>query len=120
LDEVVALVREAAAWLRSMGIDQWQKPWPDPAGHRERILNDLFKGKTWLLRGGETTVATMTIDTDEPLDVDEHPIWPTEESRPPALYVRRVIVSRRYARTGWVRPCWTGRPTWRKETTVPN
>jgi len=98
LDKVVGLVREAAAWLRSRGIDQWQEPWPDPAGQRERILNDLFKGKTWLLRDGKTIVATITIDTDEPLDVDEHPVWPTEESQPPVLYVRRVIVSRRYAR----------------------
>jgi GNAT superfamily N-acetyltransferase len=83
-----------------MGIDQWQEPWPDPAGHRERILNDLFKGKTWLIRDGETTVATIMIDTDESLDVDKHLVWPTEESQSPVLYVRRMIVSRRYARLG--------------------
>jgi GNAT superfamily N-acetyltransferase len=100
LDKVVALVREAAAWLRSTGIDQWQEPWPDPAGHRERILNDLFKGKTSLVRDGKVTVATITIDTDEPLDADEHLVWRTEESQLPVLYVRRMIVSRRYARLG--------------------
>jgi GNAT superfamily N-acetyltransferase len=100
LDSVVALVREAAAWLRSMGIDQWQDPWPDPAGHRERILNDLFKGKTWLVQDGKNPAGTITIDTDEPMDVDEHPVWPAEESQPAVLYVRRVIVSRRYARLG--------------------
>ena len=98
LDKVVALVREAAAWLRSIRIDQWQEPWPDPAGHRERILNDLFKGKTWLVRDGKTTIATVTIDTDEPLDAQERPVWPAEENRRPVLYVRRVIVSRHYAR----------------------
>jgi GNAT superfamily N-acetyltransferase len=86
--------------LGGKGIDQWQEPWPDPAGHRERILNDLFKGKMWLVRDGATTAATITIDTDEPMDVDEHPVWPTEEGRPLVLYVRRVIVSRRYARLG--------------------
>jgi GNAT superfamily N-acetyltransferase len=100
LDKVVGLVLEAAGWLRSKGIDQWQKPWPDPAGHRERILNDLFKGKTWLVQDGKTTAATITIDTDEPLDAEERPVWPTDESQPPVLYVRRVIVSRRYARLG--------------------
>ena len=100
LDKVVALVREAAAWLRSIDIDQWQEPWPDPAGHRERILNDLLKAKTWLVQDGEIIAATITIDTDEPMDVDEHPVWPAKEGQPTVLYVRRVIVSRRYARLG--------------------
>jgi GNAT superfamily N-acetyltransferase len=100
LDKVVGLVREAADWLGSRRIDQWQKPWPDRAGHRERILNDLFKGKTWLVRDGKTTAATITIDPDEPLDAEERPVWPTEQDRRAVLYVRRVIVSRRYARLG--------------------
>jgi GNAT superfamily N-acetyltransferase len=100
LDKVVGLIREAADWLRSEGIDQWQEPWPDRAGQRERILNDLFKGKAWLVRDGKTTAATITIDTDEPLDAEERPVWPTEGSERPVLYVRRVIVSRRYARLG--------------------
>jgi GNAT superfamily N-acetyltransferase len=100
LDKIVGLVREAADWLRSMGIDQWQEPWPDPAGHRERILNDLFKGKTWLVRDDKTTVATVTIDTDEPVDAQERPVWPAGENRRAVVYVRRVIVSRRYARLG--------------------
>jgi GNAT superfamily N-acetyltransferase len=100
LDHVVGLVQEAAAWLRSKGIDQWQEPWPDRAGQRERILNDLLKGKTWLVREGKIIVATITIDTDEPLDLHERPVWPSDKSQRPALYVRRVIVSRRYARCG--------------------
>ena len=100
LEKVVGLVRDAADWLRSKGIDQWQKPWPDRAGQRERILNDLFKGKTWLLRDGRNIAATITIDPDEPLDLNERPVWPSDKSQKPALYVRRVIVSRRYARHG--------------------
>lgn len=100
LDKVVGLAREAADWLGSKRIDQWQKPWPDRAGHRERILNDLFKGKTWLVRDGKTTVATITIDADEPLDAKERPVWPAGGDRRVVLYVRRVIVSRRYARLG--------------------
>lgn len=97
---MVGLVREAAGWLGSKGIDQWQKPWPDRARQLERILNDLFKGKTWLVRDGKTIVATITIDTDEPLDAEDRPVWPTDESQRPVLYVRRVVVSRRYARLG--------------------
>jgi GNAT superfamily N-acetyltransferase len=96
-DHVVGLVQEAAKWLEGMGTDQWQNPWPDRAGHRERILNDLFKGKTWLVREGETIAATITLDDEEPLDLNERPVWPPDERRTAVVYVRRVVVSRRYA-----------------------
>jgi GNAT superfamily N-acetyltransferase len=98
---VRGLVREAAEWLRtSKNTDQWAKPWPDRAGQRERILNDLLKGKTWLVWDGTRAVATITIDTEEPLDANEQPVWPAHKSREPALYVRRVIVSRSHAGLG--------------------
>ena len=95
------LVSEAAEWLRtSKDTDQWAKPWPDRAGQRERILNDLLKGKTWLVWDGTVTAATITIDTDEPLDLSEQQVWPPQGRHVPALYVRRVVVSRRYAGIG--------------------
>jgi GNAT superfamily N-acetyltransferase len=100
LDAVVGLIQEAAQWLGTKGIDQWQEPWPDRAGQRKRILDDLFKGKTWLVRDRKVVAATITIDTDEPVDLNERPVWPPDKSQRPALYVRRVIVSRRYARRG--------------------
>ena len=96
-----SLVREAANWLRAIkDTDQWARPWPDPAGHRERIMNDLLKGKTWIAWDGPAAAATITIDTEEPLDLNEQPIWPADKRLEPALYVRRVVASRRYARIG--------------------
>jgi len=101
LDEVRGLVREAAEWLRtSKSTDQWARPWPNRTGQRERIRNDLLKGKTWIVWDDTTAVATITIDTEEPLDLNEQPVWPTHKRHEPALYVRRVIVSRRYAGLG--------------------
>jgi len=101
LDEVRGLVREAADWLRTIkNTDQWANPWPDRARQRERILNDLLKGKTWIAWDGTTAAGTITVDTEEPLDLNERPVWPDHERREPALYVRRVIVSRRYAGLG--------------------
>lgn len=100
-DEVLGLVRQAADWLRtSKDTDQWAEPWPDHAGHRDRIRNDLNKGKTWLLRDGLTAAGTITIDTEEPVDADERPVWPAHKSPEPAIYVRRVIVGRRYSGIG--------------------
>ncbi len=97
LDHVIGLVREASKWLGGIGTDQWQKPWPDRAGQEERILNDLLKCKTWLVRDGETIAATITVDDDEPLDLHERPVWPPDEHPQAAVYVRRLVVSRRYA-----------------------
>ena len=101
LDTVSGLVREAAGWLRtSKNTDQWAEPWPDRIRQRERILNDLLKGKTWLVWDGEIAAATITVDTDEPLDLNEQPVWPEHERHRPALYVRRIVVARSYAGHG--------------------
>ena len=121
-DEVRGLVREAADWLRtSKDTDQWASPWPDRAGQRERILNDLLKGKTWLLWDGMTAVATITVDTEEPLDVNERPVWPAHKRPESALYVRRIVVSRSYAGLGLgAGATELGGQTWREETTEPS
>ena len=100
-DEVRSLVREAVEWLRtSKDTDQWARPWPDRARQGERILNDLLKGKTWIVWDDTTAAAAITIDTEEPLDLNEQPVWPAHKRHEQALYVRRVIVSRRYAGLG--------------------
>jgi len=101
LEIVSALVREAASWLRiSKNTDQWTRPWPDRARHRERMLNDLLKGKIWLVWDGVTAAATITVDPDEPLDLNEQPVWPERERRRPALYVRRIVVARTHSGCG--------------------
>jgi GNAT superfamily N-acetyltransferase len=100
LEVVRGLIQEAAAWLRTKDTDQWEKPWPDRARQRERVLNDLIKGKTWIAWDGQVAPATITIDTDEPLDLNDQPVWPARKRRVPALYVRRVIVSRAYGGIG--------------------
>jgi GNAT superfamily N-acetyltransferase len=101
LDAVSGLVREAADWLRtSKTTDQWATPWPDRIRQRERMLNDLLKGKTWLVWDGATAAATITVDTDEPVDLNEQPVWPEHERHRSALYVRRIVVARDYAGCG--------------------
>ena len=101
LDEVSGLVHEAAEWLRTgKDTDQWANPWPDQAGQSERILNDLLKGKTWIVWDGATAAATITVDTEGPRDVNDQPVWPTRRRHESALYVRRVVVSRSYAGLG--------------------
>ncbi len=64
------------------------------------MLNDLLKGKTWLVYDRTAVIGTITIDPEEPLIADERPVWPTWKRGEPALYVRRVIVSRSHAGIG--------------------
>jgi GNAT superfamily N-acetyltransferase len=64
------------------------------------MRNDLIKGKIWLAWDDMTVAATITIDTEEPVDAEDRPVWPPHKRSDPAVYVRRVIVSRRYAGLG--------------------
>ena len=101
LGEVRGLFHGAASWLRgTKNTDQWSGPWPDPARHREHMRSDLLRGKTWLVRDDATVVGTITLDTDEPCTADGRPVWPAHKRHELAVYVRRVIVSRRYAHLG--------------------
>ena len=64
------------------------------------MLNDLVKGKTWLVWDEETAAATITVDTDEPVDLNDQSVWPERKPDRPALYVRRIVVARRCAGCG--------------------
>jgi GNAT superfamily N-acetyltransferase len=93
-DVILDLIEDTVRWLRSRGIDQWSKPWPDEERRDKRISQDLSEGKTWLALDGTAVAGTITVD---PADND---IWPTEKRGEKAVYVRRVIVGRRYAGLG--------------------
>jgi len=64
------------------------------------MLNDLLKGKTWLVWDGEIAAATITVDTDEPVDLNKQPVWPEHARHRAALYIRRIVVARDCAGRG--------------------
>jgi ribosomal protein S18 acetylase RimI-like enzyme len=88
------LLREASRWLRTKDTDQWAVPWPDESGRNENIRRAIAAGRTWILWCGEQVAATLTASPDD------HKIWPEEIRHEKAVYVRRIAVSRRYARLG--------------------
>jgi ribosomal protein S18 acetylase RimI-like enzyme len=90
-DIVIDLIEEAAAWLRTRNIDQWAKPWPDRAERDGRVRRGLESGETWLVLDGRTPAATMTICQD-PIP---H-VW-RDLGRGDAVYIHRLVVSRKYA-----------------------
>jgi GNAT superfamily N-acetyltransferase len=104
-DAIVGLIEAAAQWLRlTKDTDQWAQPWRSEEDRSNRILRDLTAGKTWMLRDSGITVATITADPQD------YPIWPAEQQRERAVYVRRLVVGRDHAgqRLGAALLDWAG------------
>jgi GNAT superfamily N-acetyltransferase len=86
IDDVLAVLDEAAAWLRAQGVRQWP-----PHFRQEWIEPDVREGNTWLAVGEEAVLATVTLDWDDPLWAD----------RPASAgYVHRLAVRRSAAGLG--------------------
>lgn len=92
--DILELIDSVREWLRTIGTDQWKAPWPNANGRSERILAALQAGRTWVVLDGPRLAATVTVSPND------HNIWPPENRRDPAVYVRRLVVSRDYAGRG--------------------
>ncbi|WP_377268790.1 GNAT family N-acetyltransferase [Peterkaempfera sp. SMS 1(5)a] len=81
--EVLAVLDEAAEWLRGRGIAQW------PARFEARWIEEaLRRGETWLVRLDGRLAATVTLDWADPL-------WGDDPA--PAGYLHRMAVRRHAA-----------------------
>jgi hypothetical protein len=96
LSAIHGLLADAAAWLRGMGTDQWERPWPSREERDRRILAGLENGETWIVRDGATPVATITITTRANPEVWSDPD-PECDLSARAVYAQRLVTARRYA-----------------------
>jgi protein-tyrosine phosphatase len=87
LDEVVAILSEAARWLLERGIRQWPDPFP-----RDRAAALLDRGEFYLARVGGKPAATFALLWSDPAFWGEQP--------PVAGYVHAIAVRRAYAGLG--------------------
>jgi GNAT superfamily N-acetyltransferase len=94
LGAVTGLLAEASRWLRTKHTDQWAEPWPSEDVRRQRIREAIQAGRTWIAWDSDRPAATITASPND------HHIWPEENRREPAVYIRRLAVSRRYAGQG--------------------
>jgi GNAT superfamily N-acetyltransferase len=80
VDDVLAVLNDAAAWLRASGLEQWperfEPEWIEPA---------IENGETWLARVDGEVAGTITLEWDDPL-------WADVEGT--AGYVHRIAVRR--------------------------
>lgn len=63
LEAMMAILEQGKAFLRSQGIDQWQRGYPD----RATLADDIAKGDAYVLVEDGVVVATATVPfADEP------------------------------------------------------
>jgi GNAT superfamily N-acetyltransferase len=87
LDEVVVVMSEAAAWLRSRGIEQWPSPYP-----AAWVAPSIERGETYLARLNGAVAGTITLRWADPAFWGEQP--------PVAGYVHGIAVRRGFAGLG--------------------
>jgi hypothetical protein len=89
---ITRLIGEAAAWLGARGTDQWARPWPSEQARDARVLRGIRSGSTWIAEDQGEATATITYRR-----TGNHKLWNAREQRDPAVYVSRLIVSRKRA-----------------------
>ena len=91
-DAIIWLIDEASDWLSLKGTDQWARPWPNRKARDERVHRGLCAGRTWIVEDPDGVVATVTCRRN-----GDRQLWSDREQAEPALYMSRLIVSRRAA-----------------------
>jgi GNAT superfamily N-acetyltransferase len=94
-ETVLAMINEAARWLRDKDTEQWASPWPTRSARDERVRRGLRDGGTWIVEESGTPIATITYRPTGNLR-----LWTRRERGEPAVYVSRLIVSRDHAGLG--------------------
>jgi GNAT superfamily N-acetyltransferase len=92
---ILAMIDEAATWLRDKQTDQWAQPWPSRAARDERVRRGLRDGGTWIVEEHGVPIATITYRATGNLR-----LWTRRERRQPSVYVSRLIVRRSHAGLG--------------------
>ena len=96
MSAILRLIRQAGGWLKDMGTDQWQKPWPTEEERDARVWRGLEVGATWIVWAGKRPAATVTVAR-----TPNTAVWRDADCAvdDPAVYAHRLIIDRRYA--GW-------------------
>jgi ribosomal protein S18 acetylase RimI-like enzyme len=96
MPSIIGLIDDAARWLRTeKHSDQWQRPWPDEPARDQRIRRGIKVARTWIVENDDGLVGTVSFGRG-----GNKKLWTLRERNQPAVYVSRLIVSRRYAGDG--------------------
>ena len=82
IDDVLAVLKEAARWLASRGINQW----PTDGFPRDLVAADIARGEVYIARRDRRAVGTFTLQWNDEL------FWPGATEA--AGYIHRIAVRR--------------------------
>jgi GNAT superfamily N-acetyltransferase len=86
VQDIIAVLAEASAWLAGRGIVQWPSPFP-----ADVIRRSIEHGTAYVATEGDSVVATITLEWSDPS------LW---GQRQDAGFVHRVAVRRAHAGLG--------------------
>jgi ribosomal protein S18 acetylase RimI-like enzyme len=96
MPSIIGLIDDAARWLRTeKNSDQWQRPWPDEPSRDQRIRRGIKVARTWMVENDDGLVGTVSFGRG-----GNKKLWTLRERNQPAVYVSRLILSRRHAGEG--------------------
>jgi ribosomal protein S18 acetylase RimI-like enzyme len=96
MPSIIGLIDDAAQWLRTeKNSDQWQRPWPDEPSRDQRIRRGIKVARTWMVENDDGLVGTVSFGRG-----GNKKLWTLRERNQPAVYVSRLILSRRHAGEG--------------------
>jgi predicted N-acetyltransferase YhbS len=96
MPSIIGLIDDAAQWLQTeKNSDQWQRPWPDKSARDQRIRRGIKVTRTWMAEDDDGLVGTVSFGRG-----GNKKLWTVRERNQPAVYVSRLIVSRRHAGEG--------------------
>jgi ribosomal protein S18 acetylase RimI-like enzyme len=96
MPSILGLIDDAAQWLQTeKKSDQWKRPWPDEPSRDQRIRRDIKVARTWIVENDDGLVGTVSFGRG-----GSKKLWTERERNQPAIYVSRLIVSRRHASDG--------------------
>ncbi|MEH6989536.1 GNAT family N-acetyltransferase [Cytobacillus firmus] len=87
VEQVISLLKEAAGWLKTNEIDQWG--FLAEGGEDEEIKQAILSKSTYVVRKGESLVATFTLYETQS-DWDQH-IWGQRNDG--AVYLHRLALT---------------------------
>ena len=91
-EEVLALVQDAARWLKGRGLDQWLE-FLDATRGRSIIEKRFKEGEVYLARDADGNVGTITLQWEDPF-------WGPLGKDPSCGYLHSVAVLRRVSGQG--------------------
>ncbi|WP_179166811.1 GNAT family N-acetyltransferase [Streptomyces sp. CB03238] len=81
-DVIACMWDEAAGWLKSKGVDQWQYP-----ANKDKIAQDIDHLHAYVAGRGADYLGTITVDT-----FADPEFWLPDDAPDSALYAHRIIV----------------------------